>query len=238
MSRYERAHGLLLRRRDVASREDLSGWAGRELTSLTWMLSTRLARGSILRARLGQADGLVLCERNVRVLHAHHVRAGRDLNIEEGVFIMGLSRRGIVFGDRVTVGRYAQIRCTNIFGGRLGEGLRVGDNSNIGHYCHIGCSGYVDIGDRVLMGPRVALLGEDHKFDDPLLPIKAQGVTRAPIVIGDDSWLGAGAIIVAGVTVGRGAVVAAGSVVTRDVPDRALVAGVPARVLGDRTDKR
>ncbi len=232
---YERIHRLLAGRKDGGDPQALRDWRGPELASLGWMLGRRIARGSVLRARMGRAQSLVLCERNVRVLHARHVSAGRDLNLEEGCQIMGLSRRGIVFGDRCTVGRYAMISPTNIFGGELGEGLTVGDNSNIGHFAFVGCSGYIEIGARVLMGPRVTLLGENHDFDDEELPIKEQGVTREGIVIGDDCWLGAGSTVLAGVTVGSGSVVAAGSVVTRDVPAMTVVAGVPARVVRERT---
>jgi acetyltransferase-like isoleucine patch superfamily enzyme len=199
------------------------------------MLGRRLVRGSVLRARMGHAEGLVLAERNVRVLHARHVSAGRDLNLEEGCQIMGLSKRGIVFGDRCTVGRYAMVTPTNIFGGEPGEGLKVGDNSNIGHFAFVGCSGYIEIGDRVLMGPRVTLLAENHRFDDGGLSIKLQGVERETITIGDDCWLGAGSIVLAGVSIGSGSVVAAGSVVTEDVPAMTVVAGVPARFVRERT---
>ena len=155
---------MLASRKDDGDPEALREWRGPELASLGWMLGRRIARGSLLRARMGRAQGLVFCERNVRVLHARHVSAGRDLNLEEGCQIMGLSRRGIAFGDRCTVGRYAMISPTNIFGGELGEGLQVGDNSNIGHFAFVGCSGYIEIGARVLMGPRVTLLGENHDF--------------------------------------------------------------------------
>jgi acetyltransferase-like isoleucine patch superfamily enzyme len=188
----------------------------------------------VLKVRLGRADGIVFAERNVRVLHARHVSAGPDLNLEEGCQIVGLSRRGIVFGARCTVGRYAMISPTNIFGGEPGEGLKVGDNSNIGHFAFVGCSGYIEIGDRVLMGPRVTLLAENHVYDDPERPIKSQGVERKTIVIGDDCWLGAGAIVLAGVSVGPGSVIAAGSVVTKDVPPMTVVAGAPARVVRGR----
>ena len=81
----------------------------------------------------------------------------------------------------------------------------------------------------------VCLIAENHVADDPERPIKVQGVSRESILIEDDVWLGAGVIVVAGVTIGRGSVVAAGCVVTHDVPPFALVAGVPARVVRSRT---
>jgi len=230
---YRRVREFVARRKgsDPAA---LAEWRGPELASLGWLLGLRVLRGSFLRLRLGHATGLVFCERHVRVLHAHHVSAGRDLNLEEGCQIVGLSKRGIVFGDRCTVGRYAQIAPTDILGGVLGEGLKVGDNANIGPHSFIGCSGYIEIGARVLMGPRVNLLAENHNIDVADVPIKSQGVTREFIVVEDDCWLGAGSTVLAGVTIGHDSVVAAGAVVTRDVPPYSVVGGVPARVLRTR----
>ena len=235
---FSRLRRLLASRRDQGDPDALREWRGSELGALGLMVGGRLLRGSLLRARLGHAEGLVLSERNVRVLHAGHLTAGRDLNLEEGCQIMALSRRGIVFGDRCTVGRNAMISPTNVFGGELGEGLKVGDHSNIGHFAFVGCSGYIEIGSRVLMGPRVTLLAENHNFDDDEQPIKHQGVARETIVIGDDCWLGAGCIVLAGVSIGSGAVVAAGSVVTDDVEPMTVVAGVPARLVRRRAPAR
>jgi acetyltransferase-like isoleucine patch superfamily enzyme len=222
-------------RRDQSGADDLGEWRSADVGALTLLLGGRALRGSLLRVRMARAEGLVFADRNVRLLHASYVSAGRDLNLEEGCQIVGLSRRGIVFGDRCSVGRFAMIAPTNTFGGEPGEGLKLGDHSNIGPFAYLGCSGYIEIGARVLMGPRVTMIAENHNFDEPDLPIKAQGVEREPITVGDDCWLGAGCTVLAGVTVGRGAVIAAGAVVTADVPDMTVVAGVPARVVRERT---
>lgn len=221
-------------RRDHGDADALAEWRGTDVGALGFMLGRRVLRGALLRPRLRRAAGLVFADRNVRVLHAGYVSAGRDLNLEEGCQIVGLSRHGIVFGDRCTVGRFAMISPTNVFGGQPGEGLKVGDNSNIGPFSFIGCSGYIEIGERVLMGPRVTLLAENHRLDDPDKPIKLQGVERETITIGDGCWLGAGCIVLAGVSVGAGAVIAAGAVVTDDVAAMTVVAGVPARLVRER----
>ena len=110
----------------------------------------------------------------------------------------------------------------------------MGDHSNLGAWAYVGCSGFIAIGSNVLMGPRVSLLAEDHNAGSTDQPIKAQGVTRLPITIEDDVWLGAGATVVGGVTIGRGSIVAAGSVVTRDVEPFSVVAGVPAALVRSR----
>jgi acetyltransferase-like isoleucine patch superfamily enzyme len=230
------AEGLrrFIARRRGGDAHALDEWSTADVLELSCMLGRRLFWGSLLRARLGSSDGLVLCAPGVRVLHARHVRAGRDLDLEEGVFINGLSRRGVVFGDRCTVGRGAVIAPSGIFGGEPGEGLLMGDHSNLGAWAYVGCSGFISVGSNVLMGPRVSLLAEDHNAVSTEEPIKAQGVTRLPITIEDDVWLGAGATVVGGVTVGRGSILAAGSVVTKDVAPFSVVAGVPATLVRTR----
>lgn len=212
----------------------LAGWNGREFASLGWMLMCRIIRGIRWRLLFGRAGGPILCERGVHIYHPRHITAGPWLNLEEGCEIVGLSKRGVVFGRRCTVGRFATIRPTNVLVDEPGEGLRVGDHSNIGAYAYIGCSGYIEVGNNVMMGPRVTLLAENHLIGRVDVPMIRQGVERKILSIADDCWLGAGCIVMAGVQIGRGAVVAAGAVVTRDVPPYSVVAGVPARVIRSR----
>ena len=82
-----------------------------------------------------------------------------------------------------------------------------------------------------MLAPRVQVLAVDHLFGDPSRPVIRQGIATRGIVVEDGAWIGAGAILLDGVTVGKRAVVGAGAVVTRDVPARTLVVGVPARVV-------
>jgi acetyltransferase-like isoleucine patch superfamily enzyme len=212
-------------------------WHAAEIASLIGTLAGRAARGAVVRRRLAHSEGLVLCGPRVRLYHPWHVSAGSDLYLDEACEIVGLSRRGIVFGDRCTVGRFATIQPTNKLMGEIGEGMRVGDRSNIGPFSYIGCSGYVDIGSDVLMGPRVTLIAENHVFDDAGMAIKTQGVRREEIRVENDCWLGTGTIVLAGVTIGRGSVIAAGSVVNSDIPPFSVAGGVPARVLRRRDDQ-
>lgn len=212
----------------------LMEWDWPALGSFGWALTDRIQRGLWIRARLGRASGLVLAQRGVRIYHARHIRAGRGLSLQEGCEIVGLSKRGVQFGEKCTVGRFATIRPTNVLLREPGEGLKMGDRSNIGPYSWIGCSGYIEIGNDVMMGPRCNLLAENHAFDRTDLPMNRQGVVRGTIVIEDDVWLGANCSITSGVRIGRGSIIAAGAVVTHDVPPWSIAGGVPARIIRSR----
>ncbi|WP_304440363.1 MULTISPECIES: DapH/DapD/GlmU-related protein [Mycobacteriaceae] len=109
-----------------------------------------------------------------------------------------------------------------------GINIRVGTNVFVNQNCRFNDIGGIDIGDDVMLGPSVSLISSGH----PLGPAeRRRGITSAPIRVGRNVWIGASALIMQGVTVGADAVVGAGAVVTRDVPARTLVAGVPARVI-------
>lgn len=110
-----------------------------------------------------------------------------------------------------------------------GRNIFLGEKFYANHNCVILDVAEVRIGDRVLFGPGVQIYGTTH----PLDPIeRASGKEFcAPVIIGDDCWIGGGAIILAGVTIGDGAVIGAGAVVTGDIPARAVAVGNPARVV-------
>jgi len=109
-----------------------------------------------------------------------------------------------------------------------GADTRVGRNVFVNQNCTFYDLGGLDIGDDVMIGPNVSIITSGH----PLAPSQRRaGVVARPIVIERNVWIGAGAIVVGGVTVGENSVVAAGSVVTRDVPPNTLVGGNPARAI-------
>lgn len=108
-------------------------------------------------------------------------------------------------------------------------GLEMGKNSVINRGCWVDTRGLVKIGDNVSISPLVVILTADHDLNSNCFA----GRTRS-VEIEDYVWVGARATILPGVSIGRGAVVAAGAVVTKDVPDFAIVAGVPARTVGQR----
>ena len=116
-----------------------------------------------------------------------------------------------------------------LFGQRcdIGTNISIGSNVHINFDCVILDSAEVEIGDNVLIGPKVCIVTPSHKFP-PVMRRDIATVARK-VVIGDDVWIGAGALILPGVTVGDGVIVGAGAVVTKDVPAGETYAGVPAR---------
>jgi serine acetyltransferase len=109
--------------------------------------------------------------------------------------------------------------------------LRVGDRCVIGRGSHIVAHQSIVIGDDVYTGPYVYITDQNHGYSDPDIPIGRQWPSNTAVSIGPGSWLGAGAVVLPGACIGRNVVVAAGSVVRGQVPDRCVVAGVPARVV-------
>ena len=97
--------------------------------------------------------------------------------------------------------------------------------------------GGVSIGDYVMIGPNVCIASSSHIHKNQSLPITLQGHQMKPVVIEADVWIGANATILGGVTIGRGAVVGAGAVVVKDVPEKSIVGGVPAKVISRRAKR-
>ncbi|MCM2577399.1 acyltransferase [Streptomyces meridianus] len=109
--------------------------------------------------------------------------------------------------------------------------VRLGNGVVIGRGSHVVASRSVVIGDDVFCGPYVYITSDNHSYDDPEQPIGRQWPRTAPVEIGPGSWLGAGAVVLPGARLGRNVVVAAGAVVRGEVPDHAVVAGAPARIV-------
>ncbi|WP_343671155.1 DapH/DapD/GlmU-related protein [Chitinophaga sp.] len=109
----------------------------------------------------------------------------------------------------------------------FGRFITIGKHVFINHGCSFLDMGGITLEDHVLIGPKVNLVTENH----PLEPATRRGMQCNPILLKRNAWIGAGAIILPGVTVGENAVVAAGAVVSRDVPANTVVAGIPAKVI-------
>ncbi len=109
----------------------------------------------------------------------------------------------------------------------LGHGVVLGRGSHV----VADTRGSVTVGDDVYCGPYVYITSTNHSYDDPHEPVGKQWPRSASVEIGSGSWLGAGAVVLPGARLGRNVVVAAGAVVRGEVPDHAVVAGAPARIV-------
>lgn len=130
-------------------------------------------------------------------------------------------RNTIITGDRVMIYRGTEL-CSN-----EGNPIRVGSDSFINQRCIVRPN--VAIGTHVSIGPMTSIITDSHEMGSSKR--RAGKSTYNKIIIKNGCWIGASVTILGGVTVGAGSVVAAGAVVTKDVPENAIVAGVPARVI-------
>ena len=110
--------------------------------------------------------------------------------------------------------------------------IRLGRRVYLSRGVTVGAVGLIEIGDCTIVAPGCYITDADHRFDDPVLPVPDQGMSsKGPTVLEDNVWLGANVVVTSGVRIGRRSVIAANSVVTKDVPEFSVAAGVPARVL-------
>lgn len=154
-----------------------------------------------------------------------------DANIASCINVFG-SVRNITIGKGSSLGMFSTICVVNKFG-YLSSRIIIGDNTYIGEYNNIrAANGEIIIGDSCLISQHITMVTTNHNISKSKKIIE-QGwnVNRNRIEIGNDVWIGANSVILPGVTIHKGAVVAAGSIVTKDVPEYAIVAGNPAKIL-------
>ena len=173
-------------------------------------------------------DYLIMNQRDARprwykrLLAPLYQHRGRGSKIYHSVRMDTPPYRRFWLGRRSVVESYC---CIN---NAVGD-VVIGDYTRIGIHCTV--IGPVSIGSHVNLAQGIVVTALNHNFEDATKRIDQQGVSTKPVVIGDDVWIGANAVILPGVTIGRHVVVAAGAVVTKDVPEYSIVAGVPAKVI-------
>jgi len=151
---------------------------------------------------------------------------GKNVVFETGVLVF--HPKNISLGNNIYVGHYTILK------GYHKNTLIIGNNVWIGQGCFFHSAGGIKIGNDVGIGPGVKIVTSAHKLDEIDKPILNSTIAFAPVVIEDNCDIGIGAILLAGVRIGRGAQVGAGAVVTANVPDYAIVAGVPAKIIRKR----
>lgn len=159
---------------------------------------------------------------NIQLPKSCRIHPGAKIHPREG---------RIVFGENCVVAEGAVIQ----------GNVRLGNNCSVQSYTILvgygtieQPDGQITLGDGVRVASHGMMIAANHIFGDLTVPIHQQGLTHAPITIGDDVWVGGRINITAGVTIGSGSVIGAGAVVTKDIPSRSIAVGVPAKVIGQR----
>ena len=156
----------------------------------------------------------------IRLLAPLYQHRGRGSKIYGSVRMDTPPYRRFFLGNHSVIESYC---CIN---NAVGD-VVIGDYTRIG--IHNTIIGPVCIGSHVNLAQGITVTALNHNFEDKTKRIDEQGITTKPVIIGDDVWIGANAVILPGVTIGKHCVVAAGAVVTKDVPDNTIVGGVPAK---------
>jgi putative colanic acid biosynthesis acetyltransferase WcaF len=173
-------------------------------------------------------------------------RRGKPYDKGRGVLAQALwvGLQGTIF-TRVWCPNRLRIALLRAFGAQIGDGvlirhrvriqwpwnLTVGDNSWVGSDVELYNLDHITIGNDVWTGHHVYITDQNHGYENVALPISQQSQPERAVVIGDETWLGYGSVVLPGVTIGKHVVIGANSVVTRDIPDYSVAVGSPARVV-------
>lgn len=207
--------------------EFIVGLAGRAPGALGLLLRSRL-----FPKLLGRCGRNVTFGAGITLRHPRKISIGDNVVVDDGCVLdaKGADNKGIAIGSGVFLGRNTILNCKN------GD-ITLEDNVNVGSNVTVFSASEVRVDADNLIAAYCYLVGGTHCFDDPSVPVLHQGRSSAGIRIGPGGWLGAHVTVFDGVRIGRHAVIGAGSVVNNDVPDYAIAAGVPAKVLKRRKPK-
>lgn len=157
---------------------------------------------------------------------ARHFRVAGDENVVKHNAEFWLTDGAVLeIGSRCTIQNYAFFQLT-----KPNPRVYIGDDTVIGRHCMITAKNMIRIGSNVLMGAYVQVIDHNHGTARDTI-IREQHATIGQVIIENDVWIGAGAKILSGITIGKGAVIGANAVVATDVEPYAIVGGVPARLI-------
>ena len=194
---------------------------------------TMLLRGIFFSFGYKNITSKIFVGKKVKVIEKRRIKIGDKTKLLDGVYIDALSRDGVLLGNHVVIGRDTRIECT---GGLqyVGKGVKIGNRSTFGNNCLFGAAGGIDIGEDVVAGQFIRFHSENHSYNDISKLIREQGVTHKGIKIGNNCWIGSGAVFLDGAEIGDGCVVGANAVVTKKFPSNVVLAGIPAKIIGYR----
>ena len=180
--------------------------------------------------------GIVLAEVRAAVgrekLRRSLERSGPGIAIARGVEVRSPER--LRLGAHVVIDRGVLLHCGGMSWSPSSGGITLGPHTYVGPRCVLFGAAGIEIAEAGLISPGVVITSHQHGFERLDVVMREQPLEFGPVVIQRDVWIGANATVLPGVTIGTGSVVGAGAVVTRDVPPRTVVTGVPARVARER----
>lgn len=150
-----------------------------------------------------------------------YIRGKKYIEIGEGVTVFPNARIEAIDYDSATNTSFNPL-------------IKIGNNVSIGQELHLTCASNIEIGDGTVVTARATITDINHNTDDVSRPVLSQGIDVLSTSIGKNCFIGINAVIMAGVRIGDSCVVGAGAVVTKDVPDNSIVAGIPAKIIGTR----
>ena len=151
-----------------------------------------------------------------------HYQLGHTWIISKKIRAIACKLLFINCGKNVDIGRLC----------KLSFKIQIGDKSSIGDNNYI--QGKVTIGNNVMIGPQVMFIASNHNYSDISTPMNRQGKSEKEIIVEDNVWIGARAIVLDGVTIKKGTIIAAGAIVTKDTEENTIVGGNPAKKIRNR----
>lgn len=211
--------------------ENLNSFA---LVQFLWIQVGCLIRGFKLLFYIKNPKGMLL-GKNVSFFNVPKIKFGKFLKLGNHVSVSSLSKNGITFGNNVSIGAFSRIIVSTSLN-NIGNQINIGDHVGIGEFAYLGGAGGLTIGEECIVGQYFSCHPENHIYDNLNKSIRHQGVTRKGIEIGKNCWIGSKVTILDGVQLGNGCIIAAGSVVTKSFPNNAVIGGVPAKLIKERTN--
>jgi len=163
-----------------------------------------------------------------RITYAKNITLGRGVYVSASSVLVAGRLGKLFLGNNCVIKTYAIL---NVPYGLI----QIGNDCSINSFCFLGGHGGIKIGNGVRIAPGAKIYAFEHIHKKTAIPIHKQGVEPRGVIIEDDVWIGSNAIITGGVTLGKGSIIAAGAVVTKSVEKYTIVAGVPAKVIQERT---
>ncbi len=203
------------------------------LFRICWKYGLMLIRGRLISLTAKAVAADIFVGKHVKLIGRKYLTIGSKTKIHDNVKIDALSTKGVLIGSHCVIGERTSIESTGSLAS-IGVGLKMGNRTTFGNDCFFGAAGGISIGDDVIAGQYIRFHSENHNYKDLSCLIREQGVSHKGIIIGNNCWIGSGAVFLDGAKVGNGCVIAANAVVTKEYPDNSVIGGVPGRIIGER----